>query len=171
MADETLWITAFLTLFICWAALEFMERKLGMAPTIITAKELAHHSTRNVNPVKKMTANKRMTKSLDSKGKYRIQIRGTIYLIKAAWCLTVHLTSTIAFFLGGPWFANHFIWLDPVSMHYWPFLHNTASILVFYPWEIAVNRYGKLSWPTIAHHYVASAAALSIILGRFNPYA
>eukprot|EP01083_Nonionella_stella_P076697 209126_1 len=177
MADEEMivnkycWLAAWATLFLSWGALEIMERKGGMAPMIITSNELFKHAEAHHNPLKKVVTNKRMTKSLDAKGKFRIQIRGTIYFIKTVWIVWINLFSTIAFIAGGDWFPNHFIWLKSSSMNYWPFQHVTASIVVFYPWEIAANRYGKLDWSTIIHHYVASLAALWLLLGRYNPYA
>eukprot|EP01083_Nonionella_stella_P119833 358519_1 len=117
--------------------------------------------------MKQVVTNKRMTKSLDSKGKFRMQVRGTIYFIKSGWCLIMHIVSLLVFTLNGKWFMDHFIYLEQDTVGFSPYQHISVSILIFYPWEVAANRYGKTEWSTIAHHFVASLAALAILLGRF----
>eukprot|EP01083_Nonionella_stella_P280013 952369_1 len=170
--DPYVLLTAWTTMFVCWVSLETMERKFGMAPIIVTDKTMKMSATNCDNPMKQVVTNIRMTKSLDKKkGKFRMQVRGAIYFTKCGWSLIMHIVSLLVFILNGKWFMDHFIYLDAETVSLSAYQHISVSILVFYPWEVAANRYGKLEWSTIAHHFVASLAALAILLGRYTPYA
>ena len=52
-------LTGFLTMFICWALHEFLERKLGMSPRIITSIDLQQQATKKENPLKTYEINNR----------------------------------------------------------------------------------------------------------------
>eukprot|EP01084_Bolivina_argentea_P239716 402847_1 len=73
-------ITFVATQFLCWVLLEILERKCGMQPAIRRRTSF----TKLPNMARSSTK-MRMTKSLDSKGRFRIQTRGSIYIVKTVW--------------------------------------------------------------------------------------
>ena len=60
-AKDYQWVyfTGFMTQMSCWALHEFMERKLGMEPKIITSIDLQNAAAAKDNPMKAFEMNKR----------------------------------------------------------------------------------------------------------------
>eukprot|EP01083_Nonionella_stella_P027116 74605_1 len=174
--EEYQWVTLtmFLTAFLCWTAQEILERQFGMSPRIITAKDLHTESAtaRAPNPMKHYVMNKRLTKSLDHRGQFRIQTRGTVYFIKAVWCFLLCAAYIILAFIVYPeWQVQHFYHLNASTVWFAPNMHFAGSVFAFYIWETTTNRYGRLVWSVLVHHWLTVAAALAILLGRFSPFA
>jgi len=165
----------FLTLFVvtvsCWALHEFFERKLGMTPSITTTIDLQKEASLKSNPLRSLEMNNRLTKSLNVNGGYRIQVRGSVYFVKTLYTLSLFVCCTAMIGAYPQWFVDHFISMKAESVYFAPYLHVSASLVAFYSWETVANRYGKLSWSVIAHHWVTAAVALSILLGRYTPFA
>ena len=172
-AEKIQWtyITCLLTLFFCWATQEIMERKFGMTPAIRRTTSLHDAVAKAENPVRTDVVVKRLTKQLDEKGRFRIQTRGTIYYIKGIWNVIMFCTTLFACLYDRTWFPDHFIYLKAESASYEPYIHVSASILAFYAWEMCANRYAKLNWSIMLHHWLTSFAALMILLGSYNPFA
>eukprot|EP01084_Bolivina_argentea_P116022 206232_1 len=165
------WLSGCLTIFFCWFAQEVMERAFGMAPQIRTKQEMESHAKQSDNPVKTFKLNRRLTKSLDHTGRFRIQRRGTINYIKSVWSFGLVVMSLCFLATTPEWFQAHFFDLDPSTVNWAPYQHISASILCFYCWEVATNRYGRLDYSILMHHWLTAAAALSILLGVYTPFA
>ena len=163
--------TIFTTLITCWALHEFLERKLGMEPRITTSIDLQKGAAATDNPLKTYEINNRLTKSLNVSGGYRIQTRGSIYFVKSIYAMVLFWTCITIIIASPQWFYDHFIALKADSVHYAPYQHISASLVGFYSWEVIANRYGKLSWSVLVHHWLTAAIALSILLGRYTPFA
>ena len=60
-AEDYQWVafTGFMTQIICWALHEFMERELGMDPSITTTIDLQKNATTKDNPLKSFEINSR----------------------------------------------------------------------------------------------------------------
>ena len=69
------------------------------------------------------------------------------------------------------WFHDHFIALREDSVHYLPLLHISASLVGYYTWQVVADRYGKLRWSVLVHHWLTAAVAMSILFGRYTPFA
>jgi len=165
-----LFLTMVLTGFVCWALLEIMERQLGMAPKIVTVEQIADHARNDsTNPVGKFIVNKRLTKSYF--GGYRMQTRGTIYYIRFIWSGGIFFIGTGLYLANIEWFLDHFVRLKPESTYFPPYQHVNACIIAFYLWELAANRYGKITWSIIVHHWLTIAAAMQILFGSYSPFA
>ena len=165
------WLTGILTIFFCWMAQEIMERGCGMAPQIRLASEIQEIAQRKSNPLKSFKMNKRMTKQLDHTGRFRITTRGTIYYIKGVWCVLLLIASITIFIACPDWFVQHFIELDDSTVHFWPYQHISASIAAIYSWEVVANRYGKLNYSILIHHWLTVMASILILLGVYTPFA
>ena len=68
-------------------------------------------------------------------------------------------------------FRAHFIELDASTVDFWPYQHVSASIAAYYSWEVTCNRYGKLNYSVLMHHWFTVFAALLILLGVYTPFA
>eukprot|EP00485_Elphidium_margaritaceum_P022838 CAMPEP_0202712594 /NCGR_PEP_ID=MMETSP1385-20130828/43529_1 /ASSEMBLY_ACC=CAM_ASM_000861 /TAXON_ID=933848 /ORGANISM="Elphidium margaritaceum" /LENGTH=428 /DNA_ID=CAMNT_0049372681 /DNA_START=84 /DNA_END=1370 /DNA_ORIENTATION=- len=158
-------------MFCCWALQEIMERGMGMAPNITRAASLHSQSRTESNPMKHYRMNKMLTKSLDIDGRFRIQTRGTIYFIKAIHQLVLFIVSICVFASSPEWFTDHFIHLRADTTFYAPYMHVSASLLGYYAWEVTANRYGRLAWSVLVHHWITAAISAAILLGRFSPFA
>eukprot|EP01084_Bolivina_argentea_P230172 388282_1 len=165
-------LTVLLTIFICWALQEILEREFNMAPAIHKSKDIHSNALTedSENPVGRWKHNKRLTRTLDKKGVYRIQTRGSIYFIKFIWNFLLFLTSCTVLCVNPQWYYLHFIKLDSTTVDFLPYQHIAASILAFYSWEVSANRYGKLSWSVLVHHWLTSIAALFILMGAYTPF-
>jgi len=164
-------LTCLLTMFGCWALQEIMERGMGMAPNIVKQSDLDRRAKRKDNPIKHVRVNKMMSKSLDLRGRYRIQTRGTIYFIKALHQLIMFIVSLAVFTVDTQWFVDHFILLKAESTNYVPYQHVSASLVGYYAWEVIANRYGRLAWSVLIHHWVTAGTATLVLLGRYSPFA
>ena len=110
-SGEWLVLTLMLTVLVCWALLELMERALGMAPKIVTVDQIHDRALADsTNPVGNFIVNKRLTKSYY--GAYRMQTRGTIYYIRFLWSGSLFLVSCIVYFSDTSWFLDHFVNLE-----------------------------------------------------------
>ena len=113
----------------------------------------------------------RLTKSLTVDGEYRMQTRAAIYFVKSLYKVILFIFSTAIFILYPQWFQEHFIDLKADSTDFLPLLHVSATLVGFYSWEVITNRYAKLYWSVIVHHWATAAIALSILMGRYTPFA
>jgi len=166
------WITGLATIFFCWAAQEFLERKCGMEPSIRDINKMEETAAKSDDPKNSYIINRRLTKALDQEGRYRITTRGTVYYIKGVWafCLLVTgMVGTIA--LYPDWWYDHFIQMDRSTVYFPINQHIAASIAAFYAWEVSTNRYGKLSWSMLIHHWLTIGAAVAILCGYYTPFA
>ena len=113
----------------------------------------------------------RLTKSLNVSGGYRVQTRGAVYFVKAIYsCITFIVCITMIMFRP-QWFQDHFMDFKEDSVYFLPYQHLTASLVGFYCWAVMANRYGKMQWSIIFHHWVTAATALAILMGRYTPFA
>ena len=165
------WLIGILTIFLCWLSQEVMERAFGMAPAIRLASDIHDNARRDSNPIRHLKVNKRVTKSLDHQGRFRITTRGTVYYIKGTWTVFLFIASLAVFISNPDWFRAHFIDLDPSTVDFWPYQHVSASIAAYYSWEVTCNRYGKLNYSVLMHHWFTVFAALLILLGVYTPFA
>ena len=161
------WLTTFATFFACWLLHELLERKCGMEPTI--------RSVQQVNDMDRTTTgmnmSRRMSKSLDISGDYRITIRGAIFVVAAVWNL-VGLFAMIATFCVFPdWWYDHFIALNAATVDFWIYQHTAGSVAAYYSWNVVANRYGKLSYSTLFHHWLTVLAAIIALFGVYIPFA
>jgi hypothetical protein len=169
---DTTYITVFGTLFLCWLAQEILERAFGMAPAIRRAQSLHEQAAKKSNnPIKANYAITRLTKALDKEGRFRIQTRGTIYYIKGIWNIVMWCTFIYVCVSNKHWLYDHLYRQVPDTTFYLPYQHVAASILAFYAWEMCANRYARLNYSIIVHHWLTSLAALLILMGAFNPFA
>ena len=119
---EYIFITAGVTFFLYWFALEFMERFSGLAPAIRRASSIDNEmresqmkeTSVHKNDIKIINEEHsikiRLTKSLDTDGRFRVQTRGTINLIKAGWMIGLCVTCFIMLAYDPYWFYRH-LWL------------------------------------------------------------
>eukprot|EP01084_Bolivina_argentea_P089609 161657_1 len=165
-----LMFTMVVTCLTCWTLLEVMERIFGMAPKITNLSEI-HDLARNDrdNPVAKYILNKRLTKTYY--GNYRIQTRGTMYYIRFLWSGVMFVVAMTTILTNQEWFKNHFIYLKSDTVYLHSYQHVTAAIIAFYIFELSANRYGKITWSIIIHHWLTIIAAMQIIWGFYTPFA
>eukprot|EP01083_Nonionella_stella_P265703 899752_1 len=140
-------VTVALSNVLCWALQEILERKFGMEPIITTNDRLQKLAQNNPNPIQYYEINKRLTKSLDSNGEYRIQVRGSVHFILAVWKVVLFVWCLVVFTGDSEWFMDHFIYMKKDSVNYTPYLHVPASTIGVYSWQLATSRYGKPNWP------------------------
>eukprot|EP01084_Bolivina_argentea_P089608 161655_1 len=165
------WLTGILTIFFCWMAQEILERAFGMAPAIRNVDELHEEAMKYSNPQRKLQINRRITKKLDIQGRFRITTRGTIYYIKGVWSLIMLFVSMYVFLRYPDWFIDHFIKIEPKTVSLSWYQHISASITTFYAWETVTNRYGRLNYSILFHHWLTVMASLLILLGVYTPFA
>jgi len=73
--------------------------------------------------------------------------------------------------MGPVWFKDHFINLKADTVNFMPYQHISASLVAFYSWEVIANRYGRLTWSVLVHHWLTAGIAAAILLGRYTPFA
>ena len=148
-----------------WGLQEILERKCGLAPIIVAANTLEEEKYKDV-------INKQLTKSLDIQGIFRIQARASIYFIKALYQFFVFVS--FVFYVVWPtpeWFLDHFIYLKFDSVYHLPYLHVVASFIGYYSWECTANRYGKITWSVIIHHWFTVGICVTMLMERYTPFA
>ena len=163
-------LTAIMTIFLAWMSHEIMERYFGMEPRVAMVSEIQLNATTRDNPIKSLKMNQRMSKGLDSSGRFRITTRGAIYNIKGIWTVILITVSLYIFIAYPDWFIQHFIELDRATVNFWPYQHVSASIAAFYAWEVCSNRYGKLNWSVLLHHWLTVFASILILMGVYTPF-
>ena len=158
---EYVFITAVVAFFLYWFSLEFMERFLGLTPAIRRAssidKEMRELQTKDTsvdkNDIKKINEEyaikMRLTKSLDTDGRFRVQSRGTINLIYAAWMIGLCVTCFIMLSYDPYWFYRHFWLYDETTIEWEPYPNVTMSLLTFYVWNLATERYTNTHTHTV----------------------
>ena len=147
-----------LTQFLCWFLLELLERCCGMQPAIrrrtsfikLPKIENEDSNQRHVRSQTKL----RMTKTLDKKGRFRIQTRGSVYFVKTVWMLVGWLMIILMIITRPYWYLDHFYYLIPITTNVQLYPLTTAMIASYYTFEMATNRYAKLQWSILAHHWV-----------------
>ena len=161
------------TQFVCWFLLELLERKCGMQPAIrrrtsftslpkLDNEDSAHRRIKSQTKL-------RMTKKLDKKGRFRIQTRGSVYFVKTVWMI-IGCIFTVSMYITEPeWYLDHFYYLIPSTTNVQLYPLTTAMIASYYTFEMATNRYAKLQWSILAHHWLSVAAATVTITGSFSP--
>ena len=111
-----------------------------------------------------------MTRSLSRNG-YRIQTRAAVYFIKTLWSFITFISFFPTLIVYPNWFKAHFIDLKAESNDFPLLLHITATFVAFYSWEVITNRYAKMNWSTIVHHWATVITSMSILMGRYTPFA
>lgn len=165
------WITGLVTILLCWAAQELLERKCGMEPAIRDANKIEEIAAKADDPKSSYIINRRLTKSLDQKGRYRIATRGAVYYIKGVFCFYILAFGAVTIALYPDWWYDHFITMDRSTVNFPLYQHISASIATFYAWEVSTNRYGKLSYSVLVHHWLTINAAVLILCGYYTPFA
>jgi len=138
-----------------------------MGPNIVKTSDLQRAAVTE----EQLKVNKMMTKSLDFRGRFRIQIRGSIFFVKMYFCFITSVIFIVICVANPGWFVDHFIHLYAPSKDFLPYLHLVTSIFGYYAWEVSANRYGKLAWSVLAHHWVTAMMACLILLGTYCPFA
>ena len=171
--DEYKWVLVTVVCFIIipWAVQEILERKCNLAPYIMETDELQRISATKQDSDEHFKMNRQLTKSLDIEGVYRIQSRASIYFIKAVYQIILFIAFFLIMDLDIPWMLDHFIYLKADSVNHIQYLHVSASLVGYYSWECVANRYGKLSYSQLIHHWFTVGIALAILLGRYTPFA
>merc|ERR1719491_946887 len=144
---------------------------MGMAPKIVTIEQI-HERAHNddIKPISNLLVNRRLTKSLY--GSYRMQTRGAVYYIRFLWSGSLFVgTLVLWIFVQDEWFVDHFVRLEADTTYFVPYQHVCACIIGFYLFDLAANRYGRLSWSIIVHHLLTIAACTQILFGVYNPFA
>ena len=191
---NTLFIV-FSTSFLWWALHELLERKLGMAPKITTVEKLQKLALKNKDPQKSLEMNMRyyatsifhcliihlnmfhlfhqcrLSKAIDENGQYRTQIRSAVRFTKTIYEALICFSVSSLIIAYPDWAWEYFIELNGDSARFEPFLHLSAVVAGFYCWEVAANRYGKLSWPTLLHHWLSVIMAAALAMEIYIPFA
>ena len=101
---------------------------------------------------------KRLTKSLDNKGRYRVSIRKSVQVIKFTWCFILNVFIIVIMFLYPDWWYRHCWVLDKDTSTFIfmriPFIY----LVAYYLFELAINRYAKIDTSMLAHHITAIIA-------------
>lgn len=119
--------TATVTQFFAWFLLEFLERKFSMAPAVRRATSIDNLAeilaADSFSPDAKRDKRflNRVTHTLDKRGRFRIQTRGTIYFIRAIWQATLLTCILFLTMLFPDWWTNHFIELDTNTINERPY--------------------------------------------------
>lgn len=158
-------LTIFVTLFVCWLAQEILERKCGMEPIIKAVDEISEMDENNEHQL-----NRRMTKSFDIYGQFRITPRAAIQYILTVWRVIMLLTVIIWVIILPDWWYDHFIIMNHSTTHFFIYQHMAASMTAIYSWEVIANRYGKLSWSTLLHHWLTVMAGIHALFGVYSPF-
>lgn len=166
-------MTSSIVVFVAWCLREFLERKCGMYPKIIESKSILNSNSEESKASKNYII-KRLTRQLDLTGKYRIQSSASVHYVKTCWKFGLVGMMLAEFYLNPNWFYYYLISMKPhlYTSNYEPLYHASAIIMTMYAWEtVATNRYAKLNWSSIVHHWITVFAATSIIAGYYNPCA
>ena len=157
---------AMILFFFLWFLKEFFHRIFGMYPTIVENSHL------NSLPQTAREVNYRLSKQLDQSGGYRIQIDGSIYLIKTIWKLLLLGIAVYQIFIDRSFYYRHFILFDRNTNNLLAYKYCCVILATVYPWELMIANYAKLSKATIAHHWVTSFVAMTILTNAdYNPFA
>ena len=143
---------------------EFFERKCGMGTHI-----RRHNSVSNLeNSIVAM----RQSKKLDKHGRFRIHTKSSIEILKLLWKIGNCILLSIGLILYPQWYIDHFYYMIPNTRLEALYNHSAVSIMAFYLWEIMANQYfHKLNISALIHHWLTIIAVISILMGRFNPFA
>ena len=163
-------LTIILTVFFSWSLQEIFDHAFHFLPRIISLQELESMAKGKPNHDQYLIINKRLTKSMDSKGNYRMQTRASVYFVKSIYCF-LGLMSFLITFCSNEWFVDHFINLKQETTHNMPYLYVVACTVGFYSWEVASNRYGKLEWSILIHHWFTVGITMAILFGVYSPFA
>eukprot|EP01084_Bolivina_argentea_P311721 539602_1 len=164
----------FLVQFVCWILLEILEHKFGMQPAIRRRSSFSLMATNNTsNTIDRnqyAMTQRRLTKTLDKKGRFRIQTRGSIYLIKSLWQTTGLIYCIYELIAEPQWFIQHFYYLNENTIKTQKVQNICALVIAYYCWEMSTNRYAKLQKSIAVHHWLSCIAAITIIyFDRFSP--
>ena len=162
----TIYVAMIVLLFVLWFCKELLERRCGMYPRVIKTESIKSMKDKGSKEV-----NFRLTKQFDLDGHYRIQVPGSIHLIKAFWKIFLLFHLLACLIIRTSFYYDHFILWDRSTGDFVGYLFVDSVMAIVYPWELIVNRYAKLSKSSIAHHWLTCLAAVLIIIGDFNPFA
>eukprot|EP01084_Bolivina_argentea_P021329 39622_1 len=171
--DYKMYIIIIISSFLLyWMLQEVMERVFGLNPLIKKSSEINATTNEPAEQMTKYVMNKRMSKTLDLYGNYRIVPRGSIQYVKGILCLFTFVWLTILFAKNnGKFFIDHFIHLSVQSVNNKMYLSLTSVYIGFYMWELISDRYGKLHWSVLAHHVMSIFSLTFVLLGYYNPFA
>lgn len=165
-----IWISTQLT---SWLLLELFERQLDMAPVIRRRTSFTRLTDLGFDSADKksheLAKRLMLTKGLDKKGRFRIQTRGSIYFIKAIWVMCGAIYLTFGYIVWPAFYYQHFLYFNANSIYFQPMVNLTALISSFYSWEMMSNRYAKLNYSVMAHHWLSAFGAILMMLGVYNP--
>eukprot|EP01084_Bolivina_argentea_P021330 39623_1 len=171
--DYKMYIIIIISSFLLyWMLQEVMERVFGLNPLIKKSSEINATTNEPAEQMTKYVMNKRMSKTLDLYGNYRIVPRGSIQYVKGILCLFTFVWLTILFAKNnGKFFIDHFIHLSVQSANNKMYLVAVSLYIGWYMFEIISNRYGKLYWSVVSHHVMSIFALTVVLLGYYNPFA
>lgn len=144
---------------------ELIERKLGMKPII----RCTHLLESQASSPAMLKMNKRLTRQLDHAGYFRIQTRASVFYVKAIWCMSATIVA-IYLALFSDFFYQHLILLNADTVYYIPYQHLAVSFLVHFYWDVVSNKYGKLYWTVLVHHWLTIFAAMMVLLCFYSPF-
>ena len=158
-----LWSTFLGTMFCLFFLQEFLERKCGLGIAIRLQSSIEKFPNSPVT--------QRLTKSLDKHGRFRIQIRSSIEILKLSWKISECIIGIIILILWPEWYIDHFYYMIPETRRMQLYLHAVSSMMAFYVWEIFAQQYSyRLNKSALIHHTFTIIAAMSILMDRFNPF-
>jgi len=174
------WIVVILTLFCCFILLEVFEHGLGMQPKLTTDAELRRHaeqSSLSLDPKDRKFAeksnyemNRRLSKSIDADGYFRMQRRAAVLFIKGCVYLLALIRTVLMWLVNPQWLKDHFVDFVAESVYFPPLQYSIAMIVGVYIFEILSDRYGKVPWSLLLHHWLTILAALAMFSGLYNPF-
>ena len=114
----------------------------------------------------------RLTRSMDSKGNYRMTVRSSIWLIKTLWLIGL-LIWMIALAIIYPSYYYDYLWkMDKNVVYFLPFRCGIVYITFGYLFELCVNRYGKFGTREVLHHVMTVVVGFQgVVFDQFLPYA
>eukprot|EP01084_Bolivina_argentea_P312048 540215_1 len=157
------------TTFVCWVMNELLERKFNMRPQIYTNESLNLFSSRFEKPEQSLVIMKRLTKSIDFNGKYRMQVRGSVIFTKTAIFFLMFIIFCAVAIIDPAWYYYHFILFDESIFDAIPTKLVSGIFIGLYLWEIFTNRYAKLDWSTLLHHWMTIIGALLYVVRYASP--
>ena len=113
----------------------------------------------------------RLTKSIDENLQYRIQIRSAVEFTKTIYNVFLCFSCSSLIIAYPDWAWEYFIELNGDAAHFEPILHLGAMVAGFYCWVVATNRYSKMSWPTLLHHWLSVIMATALAMEMYIPFA
>lgn len=176
--------TIFLTLFLCWLLQEILEKKFGMEPTIIEIEsvntilnrsktEIQAQESKSKSKSKSQTKSKRMiyrlSRAIDSSGKFRMEQRGSIYFVKTIWCMCIFIGVLFGEIVNPNWFYKHYILFDKSTIESNEYKHLVISLIGFYSYEMIAAKYYRVNYSVALHHWLTAGVCVYLLQGYYVP--